>query len=261
MQTLTPQGEQLANYIAARYGLSFNSAVQMIIAVNNGGGTMAQFSCPELGSGQWMKGGMTMVSDMFNYSLKATVVNLCEEISNALATTQIFPPAQTGQGYGNNWWPPELGIPSSSGGQNDIRYAVFPQTRRLAIQRDGQVTVFDTLDNNIGGVSQQQGSGDSLTFSSQYGTIAVNSLPRVSGQAIPEPPQTNFLAPQPQPPPPAPVQQPQPAPAPAQSQNQNASQNPSDLLALLEKLGQLRDVGVLTDNEFNAKKAELLSRL
>lgn len=244
MATFTPQGEQLANNIAARYGLSYNSAVQMIIAVNNGSGTMAQFSCPELGSGQWMKGGMTMVSDMFNYALKNTVVNLCEEISNALATTQVFPPVQAGSTTGGGWWPAELGYPSSVGGQNDVRYAVFPQTRRLAIQRNGQIAIFDTLDNNIGGVSQQQGSSDSLTFSSQYGTISVNSLPRVSGPALPEMPQTNFLAQQ----------------APAEPPN-SAGGVSGDLVVLLEKLGQLRDAGVLTNDEFNAKKADLLNRL
>lgn len=34
-----------------------------------------------------------------------------------------------------------------------------------------------------------------------------------------------------------------------------------DILATLEKLGQLRDAGVLTDEEFEKKKAELLSRI
>jgi hypothetical protein len=262
MQNLTPDGQQLVNNICARYGLSPNSAVHMIIAVNNGGGTMAQFSCPELGSGQWMQGGMTMVSDMFNYSLKTTVINLCEEISNALATTRVFPPSQGGFGLGNSWWPAELGNPSSSGGQNDSRYAVFPHLRRLAIQSNGQVTVYDTLDNNIGGVGQQQGGSDSLTFSSQYGTIRVDSLPRVSGPGLNVPPQTNFVAPPPAPAPyfesPQAQQSPQ---GPASFPSQNVPQNSSDILTLLEKLGQLRDAGILTPDEFSAKKAELLGRL
>jgi Short C-terminal domain len=34
-----------------------------------------------------------------------------------------------------------------------------------------------------------------------------------------------------------------------------------DVLAQIEKLGQLRDTGILTDEEFDAKKAELLGRL
>jgi hypothetical protein len=35
----------------------------------------------------------------------------------------------------------------------------------------------------------------------------------------------------------------------------------SDILATLERLGALKTQGILTDAEFNAKKADLLSRL
>jgi hypothetical protein len=84
-------------------------------------------------------------------------------------------------GFGNNWWPAELGSPSSSGGQNDSRYAYFPQTQRLAIDRGGQLTIYNTLDHQIGGVQQQQGGPyGSLSFSSQFGTFTVDSLPIVS---------------------------------------------------------------------------------
>ena len=37
-------------------------------------------------------------------------------------------------------------------------------------------TVCDTLDHQIGGVSQQQGSGGSLTFTSQYGIVSISTL-------------------------------------------------------------------------------------
>jgi hypothetical protein len=249
MQLLTPQGQNIVNDLSRRYGLSFDSTVRMLVAVNNGGGTMAQFSCPELGSGQWMRGGMTMVSDMFNHGLKATVNNLCGELSNALANNQIFQPAPQGQGGGNNWWPGDLGTPSSSGSQNNVRYAFFPQARRLVVQRDGQVSVFDTQNHNIGGVSQQQGGGSSLTFTSQYGTISTLSLPLVSGPGLQQGSNTNFAAP------PAPF-----TPAPQQPQQTN-NPAPSDVVTLLEKLGQLRDAGILTPDEFTAKKTDLLGRL
>ena len=76
MQTLTDTGDNLVKGISARYGLSYDAVVHMLIAVNHGGGSMAQFNCPELGgSGQWMRGGMTMVGDMFNNGLKNTVDN------------------------------------------------------------------------------------------------------------------------------------------------------------------------------------------
>ncbi|MEY4489095.1 MAG: hypothetical protein RIQ79_1603 [Verrucomicrobiota bacterium] len=255
MQNLTQDGLNLIDDISRRYGLSRESALNMLISVNNGGGTMAQFFCPELGGGQWMRGGMTMVSDMFNHRLKMTVDNLCGELSQALASRQLFKPAPAGGAGGSNqWWGENFGNPSSSGGQNNIRYAFFPQSRRLAVQRDGQVTVFDTLDHNISGVSQQQGGDSSLTFSSQYGTLTTLSLPLISGPGLALAAPTNFAAPPTQnnwtAPRPSPV-----APAPA------FDQNSASLVQLLEKLGQLRDAGVLTQEEFNAKKADLLSRL
>lgn len=279
MQQLTPAGQNIVNNAAQRYNLSQEAVICMLSAVNNGGGSMAQFNCPELGgSGQWMQGGMTMVGDMFNYGLKNTVNNLCAELSNALANTQIFPVVPAGSKNSNQWWPVELGSPFSSGSQNDIRYAVFPN--RLAIQMNGQVTVYDTLDNNISGVSQQQGGNTSLTFSSQYGTIAVNTLPIVSGPGLPAQKQTNFSQP-------APVSNQfyQPDNGNTGNVNNNAvntevkntdtsapisnsvnnsfrdQSSTDDIIALIGKIAKLHEAGALTDEEFNTKKTELLSRI
>ena len=58
----------------------------MLESVVNGNGTMAQFSHPEFGgSGQWMRGAMIMVSDMFNNSLKGRIDGLCNEVSALVA--------------------------------------------------------------------------------------------------------------------------------------------------------------------------------
>jgi len=263
MHPLTPAGQNIINDIARRYSLSYDSAVSMLVAVNNGGGTMAQFYCPELGSGQWMRGGMTMVGDMFNHGLKATVDNLCNELANALANNQMFLPAPQGfsGGFGGgSWWPGDLGAPSSSGSQNNVRYAFFPQPQRLVVERDGQVSIFNTLDHNISGVSQQQGSDTSLTFTSQYGVVSTLSLPLISGPGLRSAhAATNFAAP------PAPAPAPAYAPAPSYTSTaptaQTTPQGSQDVIALLEKIGQLRDAGVLTPDEFAAKKAELLARL
>jgi hypothetical protein len=56
----------------------------------------------------------------------------------------------------------------------------------LAIDVGGTVTVYDTLDHQIGGFSQQQSVGGTLSFSSQYGLIDVASLPVVwsTGQSL-----------------------------------------------------------------------------
>jgi membrane protease subunit (stomatin/prohibitin family) len=40
-----------------------------------------------------------------------------------------------------------------------------------------------------------------------------------------------------------------------------AGVRPEDVMATLEKLGELKSKGILTDDEFNAKKAELLKKL
>ncbi|GAB22156.1 hypothetical protein GOPIP_025_00460 [Gordonia polyisoprenivorans NBRC 16320 = JCM 10675] len=273
--TLTPEAEGAVADIAARYGLSRDAVLAMLYAVNSGGGTMAQFSIPELGgSGQWMRGGMTMVGNMFDNALKARVDSLCSELSQLLATTIVFPPAPSsnsfggsfGAGFGtaNNWWPADLGVPSSSGGQNDSRYAVFPATRRLAIQVNGVTRVFDTGDHQIGGVQQQQGGyPGSVSFSSQYGTFDVSSLREIGGQEIvdtpvaaPEPPAQNGSAQY------SSAQIPSDQNGPAQNAPaQNLPAGSEDIFAAIESLAGLHQRGILTDEEFATKKAELLARL
>jgi hypothetical protein len=67
------------------------------------------------------------------------------------------------------------------GAQDTMRYAYFPATRRLAIDLNGKVTVYDTQDHQISGVSQQQPGLGSLSFSSQLGDVDLSGLHVVSG--------------------------------------------------------------------------------
>jgi hypothetical protein len=161
----------------------------------------------------------------------------------------FVPPAP---GTSGDWWPGDLRWPNSTGAQNGVRYAYFAQARRLAIEVNGRVTVYDTLEHQIGGFSQQQSIGGSLTFSSQYGLIDVASLPIISidgvaQAAVPAP--ASF------------------ARAPAQQEDFNTSSSSPvsaqsiDVFATIEKLADLRAKGVLTDEEFASKKADLLGRL
>ncbi len=252
MQNLTPVGQNIVSDIAYRYSLSPDAVIHMLVAVNNGGGTMAQFNSHELGgSGQWMQGGMTMVGDMFNHGLKATVDNLCNELSVALSQNQMFPVIPAGTPGSNQWWPPELGAPFSSGAQNSIRYAIFPQ--RLAVENNGNIIVYDTLDHQISGVSQQQGGDTSLSFNSQYGAVSVNSLPIVSGSEPQRSSQTNFAN--------VPVDNTNTQMIDESSISSNAIASTEDTIQLLEQLGRLRDAGVLTQEEFDNKKSELLARI
>ncbi len=280
MRKLSPQGEQAVADMAGRYGVSFDAIATMLNAVANGGGTMAQFSHPEFGgSGQWMQGGMTMVGDMFNHGLKAQVDNVCYELSDLLANSQPFAPVPVrqapanqqnrsfqsqSQGNGSSfymtqggaWWPEELGQPSATGSQNDMQYAYFPNMRRLALNAYGSVGVYDTLDHNIGGFGQQQSGDASITFSSQYGIVSLNSLPRVDNVKGNQPEST-------------------PMPAPAEPFAQNNAPIPQtpapetvqvaplegDVFALLERLAKLRDANVISVEDFESKKKDLLARI
>lgn len=247
--------------VANRYGLSEYSIIDLTNRLMITNGTMAQFNIPELGGGgQWMQGGMTMVSDLFNYQLKATVDGICVELSNLIHQGAIqykpMPKAQHQNGFmsnsGGNWWG-DLGSPNSTGSQNGTSYAIFSNIGRLAIQENGKVTVFDTLDNNIGGVGQQQGGNYSVTFTSQYGTVDLGTLPIVSGDPKPQ----NY-----------PQSQPQTQAAPKQQEPvqqvvplTNSTDLEQDIFGKIEKLATLKEKGILSVDEFSAKKTELLSRL
>jgi hypothetical protein len=256
MQALTSQGKQKIEELAQRYGVSAGAVMTLLQALIQGQGRMAQFNHPELGGpGQWLQGGMVMVGDMFNHALKAKVDGLCAELSGLLAeqslgpsraqeqkgsqslpgqaAVSLFVPSAGGSGH---WWPAELGTPAATGMQNTIRYAYFPEAQRLAIEINGQVAVYDTLDHQIRGVSQQQGSGASLTFTSQHGLVSVSSLPVVSKQGV----------------------------APGKADKPTGSQPvvpEEDIFSKIERLAELRQKGVLSEEEFAAKKAELLGRL
>jgi hypothetical protein len=270
MPELTLQARQIVDSLANAHCVSPGAVETLLLAVAAGNGVQAQFNHPELGGmGQWSQGGMLMIGDMFNQSLKYKVGALCDELSTLLRNQTVFAPApaqaqmqsqgfgqsqQQGMGLGaslfvqrSGFWPAELGTPSSSGGQNDMSYAYFPATRRLAIRVGGDLRIYDTGDHSISGVSQQQSGDQSLTFTSQYGLVRVADLPLVGpvAQKPVEPPS-------------------QPAPATAEFAPPPPvapSHAADDIFALIEKLAALKEKNILTDEEFTAKKTELLSRL
>lgn len=253
------------------------------------------------GMGQWSQGGMTMVGDMFNHGLKARVDTLCTELSGLVRNRDLLLPMATShqsQSQGNgqyqngqyqntqfqggfqgqyspgqrsesaslfvpgafsqgNWWPDDLGQAASTGAQNNLRYAFFPASRRLAIDVNGQVTVYDTRDHQIGGFSQQQSGDQSLSFTSQYGLVRVSDLAVISpaGETAPTP---DAVAPIMEPVPEMPIvpTQSEPPMPPAA-----ALASDDDIFNKIERLAGLHAKGILTDAEFETKKAELLARL
>lgn len=80
------------------------------------------------------------------------------------------------------WWPAEWGQPNSAGSQNALKYAYFANAHRLAVQKNGQTTFYDTADHRIGGVAQQQHNNDGgATFTSQHGEVELAQLKQVDG--------------------------------------------------------------------------------
>jgi hypothetical protein len=86
MPQLSTAGQRAIKDLAQRHGFSSDAVLSMLQSVLNGHGSMAQFSHPEFGGpGQWMRGGMIMVSDMFNNLLKGRIDALCRELSSLVA--------------------------------------------------------------------------------------------------------------------------------------------------------------------------------
>jgi hypothetical protein len=271
MQEFTPEGLRILADVARRHEVSLDATIALVGALVRGNGFQAQFNHPDLGGlGQWSQGGMIMVGDMFNQGLKHRVDTLCNELAGLLHSQPSLSlgarrfQSQTqsgggvslfvaGSGSASQWWPSHLGSPSSTGAQNDLQYAFFPDARRLAIQRGGRVLVYDTGEHRLSGFSQQQSGDQSLTFTSQFGLVRVADLPlAVSQSDQPEEPPSGSVAPS---------QTPSTIPPAAAVTAPAALSGAEEILRTIEHLAELRRKSILTEEEFTAKKAELLSRL
>ena len=150
---------------------------------------MAQFSHADFGGMSQWSPGMSMVGDMFNTQLRAKLDALCSDIAALLDASETADGARSAgdevsyrsRSRPDDWWPAGLGRPTAVGAQNDLRYAVFPETRRLVIDDRGTVSVYDTGSHRIFGVAQAQSADRSLTFTSQDGLVRIVDLPKVSG--------------------------------------------------------------------------------
>ncbi|WP_413988319.1 SHOCT domain-containing protein [Labrys okinawensis] len=283
MQNLTPEGRRLMDEIASRHAISTEAVLVLLDALVRGNGYQAQFNHPDLGGmGQWSQGGMIMVGDMFNQGLKYRVDALCNELA-ALVQSQpsLWAPPKgpqfqgrteagvslfvEGRAASGQWWPADLGHPSSSGAQNDMRYAFFPDRRRLAILEGGHVRVYDTGNHSLHGFSQQQSGDQSLSFTSQFGLVKVADLPLVEpgdeqadtnrkpDLSVPAESPSRATAP-------SPAASAEPPPSVAAATRMGIS-SAEEILKTIEGLAALRERGILTNEEFATKKMELLGRL
>ena len=176
--------EALIDRLAIRHSISTDAVRAVLRALKSGGGRMAQFSHKEFGGMAQWSSGMTMVGDMFNDSLKAKLNAIATELATHLGdnpealveSDDVSSPLRSARA---EWWPPEFGQPNSTGAQNDLRYAIFSNARRLVIDDHGEHTVYDTGEHHISGISQAQSSGSTLTFTGQHGLVRVSDLKKV----------------------------------------------------------------------------------
>ena len=114
-------------------------------------------------------------------------------------------------------------------------------------------------------MAQQQSNDASLTFTSQHGLVRVSELPLVSaprsGAAAPSPTAPTAPAPVPVEAPPGVAMPIDPAPPAATPASVSAASSDDEIFSRIERLAELRQKGILTDEEFAAKKTELLARL
>jgi hypothetical protein len=147
---------------------------------------MAQFSHADFGGMSQWSPGMSMVGDMFNAQLKSKLDALCTDIAAHLEASDGGIRSSSNEvsyrsmGDSKEWWPSGLGRPGAVGVQNDLRYAVFPEARRLVIDDRGSVSIHDTGNHRIFGVAQAQSSDQTLSFTSQDGLVRVADLPKVN---------------------------------------------------------------------------------
>jgi hypothetical protein len=259
MKALTAEGRQHVEDIAGEYNLKTETVETLLKLIISGNGTMAQFNLPELGgNGQWMKGGMTMVGDMFNSTLRSTVDKLCNELSGLVTTKVLFEESadlsngkyeasSENKSSSSGTWPAIFGNPTSSGSQNNFRYAYFSPVRRLVIEENGKRTIYDTKHHHITGISQQQGSGNSHRFTSQDGPVDLNSLSVISEPSEPSQPTPGITY---------------DVTSTAGVTGEHHTPSTQDIIiSTIEKINVLFERGQITEEEFKAKKQELLAKL
>ena len=220
---------------------------------------MAQFSHPELGGlGQWAGGGMTMIGEMGNPELRRRVGALCAALAAEAGRDAA---GEAPDRAAASWWPAGLGTPASSGAQGDAAYAWFPQARRLAVRHAGKVAVYDTAGHAISGLSQDGGAAPALRLHAGGREIALSDL------ALADAPGRGWTPPRVVEAPPADVAEARAgvAAADAVREDPGVAARPAeqghDPISLIERLSALRARGVLTEQEFAAKKTELLARV
>lgn len=167
--------------IAKQYSVSEDTVRILLEGLKQSGGSQVQFNIPELGGmGQW-QGGMVMIGDMFNNSLKAKVSELCAEL--APLAQELIQEEQIKRSAPPKTTPSKKGAsntrssPSFSGSQNGVKYRYFSAEDLLEIEENGKVKSYNTKGYALSGVQQaQDNNSQTLSFSYPGGTVKVKDL-------------------------------------------------------------------------------------
>lgn len=185
---------------------------------------------------------MIMIGEMGNPELRRRVGALCAALVAETGRAAPDGAVDASDRGAAAWWPAALGTPASSGTQGDAAYAWFPQARRLAVRHGGGVAVYDTAGHVISGLSQDGGMVPALRLHAGGREIALSDL------AVTDEPGRGWTPPR--------VVEASPA-----GEAARVAEHGHDPIALIERLSALRASGVLTEQEFAAKKTELLARV
>ena len=128
----------------------------------------------------------------------------------------------------------------------------------MAINHQGQISVYDTGQHQITGVSQQQGASQSITFTSQHGLVRLAELPLIELADKDDAPEPSATQPTQTP---ADVASVSIEAIPLGGKQDVVGRPVDDIITMIERLAELRRKDILSEEEFTAKKAELLSRL
>ena len=85
------------------------------------------------------------------------------------------------QSASNSIWPAELGLASTSGTSAEMRYAYFPQNRRLAVESQGVMTIYDTAEYQFRSMLQAHSAeAVGVSILTQRGRVRLSELATVA---------------------------------------------------------------------------------
>jgi len=76
------------------------------------------------------------------------------------------------------WWPKELGKPNATGSQDQVQYAYFKDARRLLLREQGRMSIYDTGEYQIQGLSQASDIAHARMLTDQ-GPVEISQLKRL----------------------------------------------------------------------------------